>query len=800
MKKFIAPLIAILSATAIGVTVNVPLNLQSFNAGELSPLMNARSDYAKYPAGAKTLQNMLVRSQGPITRRPGTKYIASVKDATDTIRIIPFEYSTTDAYIIELGDYYARFYRNGGQILDPNTSPYEINTPWDSNDVNEIQFAQDAQVMRLVHPDYEPQKLTRTAHTSWTCVDVNSITGPFLDENNDATWTLDPCDTTGDINIVSTDPLFDANHVGALWRLSHWLEANTSIHGYFRTEGNKTSSSTPTCQKWRRYSVTTGGTWRGGFTIQKSYDAGATWINVFYQYMQYGGNIQFTGQETEDDCILRIYIDNLALEYSSDELGWCYYTILLQEFLNNGIVEITSVSDPCNVNATVLYALGSTAATQYWSEGAWSTYRGFPRTVEYHEQRVLYGGSESYPQAIWSSIIADEDSDYDDFTANMGAADLSGNLGGPDDAAWTYQLPGMNPIQWLKSGEYLFVGTSSGVGKLGQQNKPITPNFPPIYRVQNHNGCAYIQPANAVDAILYVERGGQKVRELSYTYATEKYEAPDMTILAEHITGGGITQIAFQHRPDPILWSIREDGQLLSFTYNKAHDVLAWGEHDTDGDFRSVAKISGTNEDQLWSVVDRTINSANVKYIEQFQPLNWTLTSSPTDQNDCWFVDCGKQAITGLSHLAGETVSLFANGRPIASQYGTGDPFVVTAGAIDPNDPNLIEFTVGLPYTSIYESMPLVAKASSALQKTGVLQVRMDFQDTLACNLGTDSTHKSPIQFSTDSFATTIDAFTGLKVATFPRGVSRETTIYIDVNEPVPMTVRSINPTIQVIE
>ncbi|KKL62756.1 hypothetical protein LCGC14_2182040, partial [marine sediment metagenome] len=152
MKRLI---FLLLCATACGRTTVQTVNLNNFSAGELSPMMNSRVDFPKYKLGAKTLENMLVTSQGPIQRRPGTKYIASVKTAADPTRIIPLQFSAEFSYIIELGDKYARFYRNGAQIQSAG-SPYEIVTPWDKTDVFELQWAQDANEMRIVHPDYEP--------------------------------------------------------------------------------------------------------------------------------------------------------------------------------------------------------------------------------------------------------------------------------------------------------------------------------------------------------------------------------------------------------------------------------------------------------------------------------------------------------------------------------------------------------------------------------------------------------------------------------------------------------------------
>jgi len=780
--NYLIPLLAIFSTIALGVTIKQSVSLTSFNAGELSPLMQSRVDFAGHKSGAKTLQNMLVRAQGPVSRRPGTKYIASIKDDTDATRLIPFEYSTSDAYIIELGDGYARFYRSGAQILSGENA-YEIVTPWDESDVFELQFCQDAETMRIVHPDYEPYKLTRTGHTSWTCTAINSTTGPFLDENNDTTWTLTSNKTTGTgATITSTDDLFlpDPNYVGALFQISHSLAAG-SVTKLFWSYGDSTSDSI-TVQKYRYYDVITSGSWAGTFKIQRSY-GDDVWEDVYSIRYTYNGNIQYSGQETEKTCLYRMkMVDQYLTSHNLRHYeGMCYGNFNARGFMNNGVVEITGVTNTKIATADIKIAIGAADTTTYhWSEGAWSNYRGWPRTVEHHEQRVIYGGSASYPQTIWASIIATQDSDYDDFTANT-ESDSTGNLGGPDDIAWTYTLPGMNPIQWMKSTEYLMIGTTSGVGKLGQPDKPITPNFPPTFRIQNHNGCAYIQPKGAVDALLYIERGGQKVRELAFAYSSDKYEAPDMTVLAEHITGDGIVEIDFQNRPEPILWCVREDGQLLSFTYHRKHDVLAWSRNNTGiaDKFKSVAVIPGSDEDELWAIVDRNVDT----YVEQFQPWDWG-----TDQNDCYFVDCAVDDITNLTHIEGETVALFADGRPIGT-------YTVSGGEISPSG-SYTYTTVGLPYTSVFETVPLIVYAQNGTslgKNVRVLGLTADFYETLGCHIGTSSSYNADIKFSDDSFATTVDVFNGIKLIPFARGWSRSPTIYLTESTPVPVTLRGYN-------
>lgn len=932
MKKILI-ILAIFSTLVLGQTVRQNISLNAFNAGELSPLMNSRSDLINYKTGAKTLENMLVRSQGPIQRRPGTKYIATVKDSNDPVRLFPYEDSTEVSYIIEAGDEYFRFYKDGAQIADgddPNNA-YEIATPYDSNDLFEIQYAQDAQYMRFTHPNYPPCKLTCTDNDDWTMEEIDFENGPFLDENEDRTITITPsgtsstyydyyqlhddsqaavrgtswtCQTftaseTYDINGVSlklfrtgspgtvtasiratsggeptgndlasgtidgndittytgglwydisfssstsltadtayavvfraisgdasnslywrhdssnptysggsygsssnsgstwtmyttadfmfrttpdyddpnysnhvitleaTGDIFDFNHVGALWQISHIMEAD-SVNGetdyYTPTDMNSASLQIYERQLW---DFSTHGTWSGTIAIQRSYDDGTTWEGVHPpRTYEYDGQFQAADEERHEDALYRIHGENIY--------GQLYYTLSSHSFIKRGVVEISSVTDSNTAESYVKdgYELGNTTATWRWAEGAWSEYRGWPRTICHHEQRCVYGGSDSYPENVWASIIIEKNEDYDNFTA--GESDR-------DDDAWTYILPGNNPIQWILSREFLMIGTTAGIGRLGQPDKPITPTFDPTFRMQAMNGSAYIQAVPAADTILYVERGGKKVREVTYTYTSERYVAPDMTILAEHITGDGITQIAFQNRPDPILWCIREDGQLLSFTYNRHHAVESWARHTTgiSDDFESAAIISGSDEDELWITALRDVNSVDHRYIELFQPLNYG-----SDVNDAWFVDSGTDDVNDLDHLESETVYLFGDGEADTT-------YIVSSGAITPGD-SFTEVAIGLPYTSVFNSMPLITYTdigSNASQRTMVQNLVLDLYKTDSFYLGTDSTNKS--------LQTITTPYTGLRPQLdFPRGQFREMEIYIDTNSPTPFTLRGLS-------
>jgi len=158
----------------------VPL-LAAFNRGEITPLMASRVDLDIYQRAVSRMENMIPLAQGPATRRPGTRFIARAKSDSAVI-LIEFEFSTVQAYVIEAGPGYFRFYRNGGQIESTPGTPYEISTPYLAADLPRLQWAQSADVLYLACPGHAPRKLSRTGDTAWTLTTISFTGAP-------AAWT-----------------------------------------------------------------------------------------------------------------------------------------------------------------------------------------------------------------------------------------------------------------------------------------------------------------------------------------------------------------------------------------------------------------------------------------------------------------------------------------------------------------------------------------------------------------------------------------------------------------------------------
>jgi len=193
---------------------------ESMNGGEFSPLMAARVRFDKYKNALATCFNMIPMIQGGVTRRTGTKYVAEVKASSKITRLVPFTFSTTQAYQLEFGDLYMRVYKDRAQVTSGGPA-YEMVTPYAEADINDLRFAQSADVLYVVHKTYAPRKITRTGHAAWTISEIDFVDGPYFTANL-TTTTIAPSATTGTgITLTASTAIFASTDVGRLVRIKH---------------------------------------------------------------------------------------------------------------------------------------------------------------------------------------------------------------------------------------------------------------------------------------------------------------------------------------------------------------------------------------------------------------------------------------------------------------------------------------------------------------------------------------------------------------------------------------------------
>ncbi|CAN5773433.1 hypothetical protein BH09VER1_BH09VER1_46270 [soil metagenome] len=724
--------------------------IPTFNAGELSPYLDARSDIEKYASGCRLLENFVIMPYGGVYRRPGTEYLGAAKYANKRCRLVPFNFSISTRFVLEFGERYIRFWSNGVQVEHREADdwvteqPYgpgdwvsqagviyyclaehtsgdfagdlaverwvartivEVETPYLEGELRAIQYLQIDDVMYLAHPNHAPQKLLRLADDDWTMAEVAWDWPAVLDENVSGV-TLTPSATTGQgISLtvgapawaISTlyrkgdfvssggsvykalanhtsggtifgddqalrrweiHPVFEAGHVGSDWQLAHARDgASVSLN----INGDTVSGGISVVGSW---DLTTYETWTATVQVQRRMAGSQSWETIRSYIGKADRNVIASGKETRA-CELRLRVTG----YGSGS-GGPHARLEVSDVKDYGVVRITEVAeDGMSATADVVNDLFDDTATTEWSEGAWSVKQGFPRTLALHEQRIYYAGTARHPQSIWGSVI----DDFENFR-------ISAN----DDAGLFFTLSAQeaNPVQWMTSQDRLLIGTAGEEWTLGSSdpNSTITPSNVQAIR-QSSYGSKAMRGMVVNEVILFVQRQGRKVRELVYSFEKDGWVAPDLTVLAEHVTRGEILESAFQQQPDAIYWTVTGAGQLVGMTYERDQNVVGWHRHTTQGVFESVASIYGANgADELWVAVKRTVKGRPVRYIERFK-VDFREAFEQEDRSRWWYLDCAKRGV-GTSHPT-KSLPVFAAGAgwtALPANRATSVTFTNTTG------------------------------------------------------------------------------------------------------------------------
>tara|TARA_R110000796_G_scaffold252537_2_gene387469 strand:+ start:12028 stop:14700 length:2673 start_codon:yes stop_codon:yes gene_type:complete len=485
--------------------------------------------------------------------------------------------------------------------------------------------------------------------------------------------------------------LFMEDHVGAYFQIAHRREESS----YIRHVLNSNGASDTSIRVLGGWEMTTYGTWKSDVQIQRSYDDGVTWETIRTYSGESDRNIATSGTE-EREALYRINVAN----YASTSAGRAVLEVSDSKLY--GLVKVTAVAADESEQATVeiVRDIHSVDSTYLWSEGAWSTFQGFPRAVSLHEQRIIFGGTAKNANTLWGSVIGD----FDNFRRST-----------LDDASFAYQIASRehNAIQWISSHNDLLVGTAGEEWKVGSGSgsDPISATNIRITR-QSGYGSDHLGAQVINDVTIFVQRSARKVREMTYSFAQDSLVANDVTLLAEHISGDGIVQTAFQRERDAIVWVVTSDGQLAGMTYEREQDVSGWHRQTTDGTFESVAVVYGNYGDEVWTVVNRTIEGATVRYLERMDP-NWRNKQDDESKNSMVYLDSsvtetlapGVTTLTGLDHLEGETVDVLANGDVQTSKVVASGSIELDANVIAAADSS--EVCAGLPYVSMLQPMKL---------------------------------------------------------------------------------------------
>jgi hypothetical protein len=833
-------------------------NQTSFNTGEVSQIMLGRVDFERLRAGMSVCVNGIPLIQGPWTRRPGFYICDEVKDSTRPTRSVPFKYNTGQSYAIEFGHFYARFKKNRAPAYDriltitnvSNANPgvvtytgldpangddmdlaglagalsilnglrvrvsnvnagantfemtyvsgsnvnttamgaytsggtasrvFTLTTPYDSADLFQLKFSRSVDKLYVFHPDYPEASLNRFSDANWTHTPLAFLDGPYLPVNK-TTTTLTPSAFA-----PGTGVTVDAGPLGAITNCANngagLIRVTDAAHGY--TDGIQLRITGVTG------TVEANGVWEIDVIDANNYDlVGSAFVNAYA-----------AGGATRPALFASTDVGRFIRMKQGSTWGYCI---------------VTAFTNESTVTVTIINTLVSTAAKTDWRLGLRSDTTGYATCGAFFGDRLYIGGVPYRPSRFDGSQVGDY--------LNFAETDTLGVT--TDSMAVTRSLNSedVQRIRWMRgTANGLVIGTSEGEWLVSPSSngEAITPVN--IDGKQSTGwGSDDTEPVQVGNTLLFIQAGSRRIRELEYQYVDNKLVAPDVTVLAEQLTKGpttaesGLVELAFQKERVPIVWGPRKDGQLAGVTFSKDDKVNGPHRHTLGGYSNSghtaPAKVKSCcaipaadgSYTELWAIVERYINGRTVQYHE-FLTQIW---ERGDQQLDSFFVDSGisyrgpaTQTITGLHHLAGETIQCLVNGA-------THPDVVVSAnGTVQLNSDAMLLPTLTAHFGYGYNSDGATLRqdvgaadgtAQGKLQRTHRMGLRL--MDSLGVEVGPSFTKLSLLTFRTSAMATgqMTPLFTGDKVDIPWNGsYTTENIICWRIRQPLPATILSVMP------
>lgn len=647
----------------------------SFNVGEVGPDAWSRSDLAQHGKGCAMAWNMIGRVAGPTGRRPGTWYVGAPKHHDKPNRLIPFRRSSEDALLLEFGDGYARVWNVNGAPVMNGGSQVEFVIPWTAAQLAGLRFKQIGDLIYFTHRDgLRTQTLQRNSNISWAVAPTVFSDGPWRQENADQGKVLT---LSGSTLTASGFSPFTAGHVGGLFRLR-------------KNDGN------PGVSSWE--------------PEEEGVAYGAQRLSDGRVYSRTGG-----ADKTGNTPPVH---DKGAVSDGSTE--WT--------FVHDGaaVVRVTAFGSSSSVTVTALTGLpdGLDAGTFNWAEGAFSDARGWPTVAPaVREERLALGGATADPDAIDFTRTAGFNPAGVDFKPGLGTGRVV-----DDDAVRRFVGDERDRLVWVLGSTFLLAGTTDGEYLItgATIEDPISPAGN-VARPLGEFGSADVSPVLAYGGAIFVAAGGETLRLLSMT-PDQSLGRRDLSVVAEHISRRGLSELTWMKQPMNLLWVRLADGGQASFTYHAEQQVEGWSRHGlaarqkpTDEaplggglTLESSCVVPGANgRPRLFMSVSRQKGGVTQRMILRL-----------ADRADKLFLDAAElyagaasAGVNGLDHLSGETATLMAateagaattpgrgwgeyRDRPVS---GAGQCLLPSADGVATTATRIY---AGLPYLSRWEGLP----------------------------------------------------------------------------------------------
>ena len=485
-----------------------------------------------------------------------------------------------------------------------------------------------------------------------------------------------------------------------------------------------------------------------------------------------------------------------------------------------GSCVVTGYTSATQVTVTILDTFAATSAVTTWREGAWSSYRGFPRTVTLYGQRIVFGGNASQPDTFWLGEVGD----YFQMSTDPTVTDIDRPLN------FTLASGSLNQIRWMVGGKKLTIGTSSSewVGTVTNDGTNLFVQFDE----ETTHGSSPVRPAKYSYTIPFIQRGGQEIREMAFNFDSDSYQATDLTLFGSHIAkpygqfidtaNTRIVQLAYQSSPFSILWAVDSAGRLYSLNRDRQQQIAAWDSHVIAGQsgdddsypatVESICVVPDGNGrlDRLWMVVNRDINGTqkyHVEYMDDIRPASYLRPGNSPNVDvhlDCATRASGSAATTwtGYTRFASTTAYVVA-----ADASGA----IVQAGEIAVNgsgeitlDEQATVVAVGIHVNAYLRLLPFEGGDEPKLHMNGTKRADRCFvrlhqtfglkvgKNRIARNTGWEENETfEPIAFNTTEFPL-LPTFTGVKEVPLPTDNDVDGSFAFAMEDPWPCTILSV--------
>jgi hypothetical protein len=666
--------------------------------------------------------------------------------------------------------------------------PVLIPTPYLATDVRNIRHAQSGDIVFLACAGFQQRQVERRDNNSWSLVKYEQTGGPYTEQPAFAKNIFMNPDglLAGTIGLISDTPYFSDNNARdtLIKVIAPGQDRQESIAALDKP--TPPIRITGVTQEDRQFTWTVSGTWVGTLQLQRSIDGpDGGFVNV-------GAGVTVNGANTVNDTATHANVEAwyrvVFTAYNVSSGGVATITFAYQGGSTSGQGRIIGVTSLTTATIEVLEPFDNTR-TNEWSIGDWSTDLGWPSSVEIFDGRLWWGGRDK----IWGSISDDFDNFDEDFQGDAGPINRSIGYGP------------FSRVSWMLGLQRLVVGRDTAVASIRASNldAPLTPTDFTIKDCST-KGAANL-PALKVDTrAVYVDKSERRIYELVYNIETNDYRPRDLTALNADIGEPGFVDCAVQFQPDTRLHFVRADGQVAVLTYEWEQGVQAWWRVKIAGSFTSpqgavgnavvdsVAVLPGELEDAVYYVVKRSINGAVTRYIERLARLDECEGGILNKNLDSHIVYSGPAAttITGLSHLEGQTLAVWGNGKDLGT-------FTVSGGQITGLSEGVMNAVVGLPYVGQFQSAKLAYAAAlgTALnQKKRIDHIGLVLTDTHYQGLkyGPDFTTLDPlplIEEHTETPANTIWSEFDTPMIEFPGEWHADSRLCLHAESPRPCTV-----------